>query len=44
MCVVGCGQLMMVMGVGGRQRGGEAAAGRLSWKMVVVEEEAVERC
>ena len=34
----------MVVGIGGRKRGGEAVAGGLSWKMVVVEEEAVERC
>ena len=34
----------MVVGVGGHKRGGEAVAGGLSWKMVVVEEEAVERC
>ena len=39
----GGGQLTMVVGVGGCRRGGEAAGG-LSWKMVVVEEEAVECC
>ena len=27
MCSVGCGQLTMVVGVGGRKQGGEAAAG-----------------
>ena len=36
------GQLAMVVGVGGCRQGGEAAAGGSSWKMVVVEDEAVE--
>ena len=34
----------MVVGVGGHRQGGEAVAGGLLWKMVVVEEEAVEHC
>ena len=43
-CGVGCRRLTMVVGIGGCKRGGEAAAGGLLWKMVVVEEEAVECC
>ena len=40
----GGGWLTMVVGIGGHRQGGEAAAGGLSWKLVVVEEEAVEHC
>ena len=35
---------MVVVDVGGRRQGGEAVVGGSLWKMVVVEEEAVEGC